>query len=72
MSSYLFIKERESQEWILHSELRQEYYKTGKKIVHYDKKWIIPTPESVSPFIETHKIIIANTKEEAWQNLNLI
>lgn len=71
LDSYLFIKERESQKWYLCGELPRERYKDGRKIHYYLKKWIFPEPENVSPFIETHKIIQAESKEEAWQNLSL-
>lgn len=71
MESFLFIKERESQKWFLWGELPRERYKEGRKIRYVLRNWIFPKPEAVSPFIETHKIIKAETKEEAWQNLNL-
>ena len=71
MESYLFIKERESQKWCLWGVLSREHYKDGRKICYYLRKWIFPKPESVSPFIESHKIIQAESEEEAWQNLNL-
>jgi len=71
MESYLFIKERESQEWILHSELRRESFKDGRKTRYILKTSIYPKPEAVSPFIEAHKIIKAESEEEAWQKLNL-
>ena len=71
MESYLFIKERESQKWYLWGELRRESFKDGRKTRYYLKTSIYPNPEAISPFIETHKIIKAESKEEAWQNLNL-
>jgi len=71
MESYLFIKERESQKWYLWGELSRDRYKDGRKIRYLLRKWIYPKPEVVSPFIESHKIVQAETKEEAWQNLNL-
>jgi hypothetical protein len=71
MESYLFIKERESQKWYLWGELPRDRFKDGRKIRCILRKWIFPKPESVSPFIEAHKIIQAESKEEAWQNLNL-
>lgn len=69
-NSYLFIRERESQNWILHSRLPNKSFKIEKKKTSYAPNYIFPKPEHVSPFIETHKIIKANTEEEAWQNLN--
>jgi len=72
MESYLFIKERESQHWCLWGELSRDRFKDGRKVRSILRKWIYPKPESVSPFIEAHKIIQAETKEEAWQNLNSI
>jgi len=71
MESYLFIKERETQQWLLWRELRRESYKDGRKIRYYLRTSIYPKPEAVSPFIEAHKIIKAESEEEAWQNLNL-
>lgn len=72
MESYLFIKERESQRWYLSCELPRGRFKDGRKIRFILRKWILPKPEAVSPFIEAHKIIQAESEAEAWQNLNSI
>jgi len=71
MESYLFVKERESQKWYLWGELSHIRFKDGRKVRYILRNSIFPKPENVSPFIEAHKIIKAESKEEAWQNLNL-
>ena len=72
MHKWVAIKERESQQWII-SGLTDGYYEgAGKKKRYVRKSWVFPKPEHVSPFIEKHKIIEANTKEEAqWLISNL-
>lgn len=69
---WVVVKERESQRWfVAHTTVwrMQEYFpkpwskKTKKRQIQVD--WVIPRPENISPFIECHKIIEANTKEEA-------
>jgi len=69
---WIAVKERESQQWKIVGPTAYYYEGKGrkKKIVHYS--WVIPVPEHISPFIEAHKVIDANTKEEALcQILNL-
>lgn len=67
--NFIAVKERESQRWFItgRTEQYQTTEHTGKrtrKIWKY-KTWVIPFPEHVSPFIETHKIVEAATLEEA-------
>lgn len=71
MKNWLFIKERESQKWLLWGELPKERIKEGRKVRYVQRRWIYPKPENVSPFIECHKIIDAESEEEAWQKLSL-
>jgi len=65
-------KERESQRWFIAGQpewYTQEYYKeswsrrASKRRVQ--KSYVIPRPEHVSPFVECHQIIEANTREDA-------
>lgn len=71
MESYLFLKERESQNWFFSHILPRDRFKDGRKVKYLVQTYIYPKPENVSPFIEAHKIIKAESEEEAWQNLNL-
>lgn len=62
---WLAIKERESQVWKLKGPTESYVEKIGRKKERRYKSWVIPKPEHVSPFIETHIIIKADTQEEA-------
>jgi len=76
MVKHIFIQDRESNNWYFAGYTEWTYrteYPTmrsrGKK-VRYQKNYVYPIPEKVSAFVKAHKIIEANTKEEAWQILN--
>ncbi len=74
MPNYVFIQDRESLEWsffkLTDFWIHEEYSgrKKIKKRIYYNS--IHPKPENVSAFIKQHKIIEANSEEEAWQILN--
>lgn len=76
---YVFVQDRESGKWYFtgHPEWYNTEIPNPKRYGHYIKvrkqeSWISPVPEKVSAFIKQHKIIEANTEEEAWQKLSLI
>ena len=69
---YLFIQDRETEKWfysgILPFESHKEYvsvHSNRRKAVRTQRTWVYPKPENVSAFIKAHKIIEANTEEEA-------
>jgi len=68
---YLFIQDRETEEWVscglVPSELVTEYVGRSMrtKKVRRQRSWVFPKPENVSAFVKAHKIIEANTEEEA-------
>jgi len=66
---FIAIKERESQRWTIAgmTEWGEETDYSGRRAKkrRVQKSWVIPKPENVSPFIEQHKIVEANTIEEA-------
>ena len=69
---YLFIQDRETEKWfscgLAPFETRAEFISVRSnrtKKVRYQPNWIYPKPENKSAFIKAHKIIEANTEEEA-------
>lgn len=72
MKKYYAVRERESQQWFYCGPLGHENHGTAKRPKYKQKTYIYPYPEHVSPFIQEHVIIDANTEEEAkWQISNL-
>ena len=81
MPNYIMVRDRESQTWhcvgTTKSRLQSEQ-KTGprggrrtiKKVVW--NSFVYPVPESVSSFVDAHKIIEANNEEAACQALNSV
>ena len=74
---HVFIQDRESEKWfykgITNSHVEKEWIggSNRKRSVRYYDSYIHPKPERVSAFIKAHKIIKAETEEEAWLILNL-
>ena len=71
MKKWIVVKERETQRWIvvgLTEYYSDTYYPNGfarrAKKRQQQRSWVIPKPEHVSPFIEAHKVIEANTLED--------
>lgn len=68
---YLFIQDRESEMWFLCGlvpfETVTEYVGRSMraKKIRKQRSWVYPKPENVSAFVKAHKIIEANTEEEA-------
>ena len=69
---FIFVQDRESEEWSCvgptKHRMEKEYVGAGRRkktVVRYDS-WTHPKPENVSAFIKAHKIIKAETEEEAW------
>ena len=69
---FLFIQDRESEKWFYSGALPFENHKeyvsihsNRQKTVRIQRSWVYPKPENVSAFIKAHKIIEANTEEEA-------
>jgi len=73
---YLFIQDRETEKWFscgyVPFETVTEYVGCSlrAKKVRRQRNWIYPKPENVSAFVKAHKIIEAETEEQAWQTLN--
>ena len=68
---YLFIQDRESERWfscgLVSYETVTEYVGRSMRArkVRKQRSWIYPKPENVSAFIKAHRIIEADTEEEA-------
>lgn len=75
---YLFIQDRETGKWFpcgyVPFQTRTEFVSVRSnrtKKIRYQSNWIHPKPEFKSSFVKAHKIIEAETEEQAWQTLNL-
>jgi len=69
---YLFVQDRESGFWFLTGlvpfSTRTEFISVCSnrtRKVRYQPNYVYPKPENVSAFVKAHKIIEANTEEEA-------
>lgn len=77
MKKYLFIQDRETEKWLyvglvpFETETHIVGRSMRRKKFRVQRNWVSPKPENVSAFIKAHKIIEANTEEEAkCQTLN--
>jgi hypothetical protein len=73
---HIFVQDRESEKWFYTGTtgfyMDREYIGSSnrtKKVMRFNS-FVSPIPEKVSAFIKAHKIIKAETKEEAWLILN--
>ena len=72
---HIFVQDRESEKWFYKGETDSHVEKewiagsNRKRSVRYYDGYTHPKPENVSAFIKAHKIIKAETEEEAWQIL---
>ena len=72
---HIFVQDRESEQWFYEGRTQSHTEKEWiggsnrkRSVIRYDG-YTWPKPERVSAFIKAHKIIQAETEEEAWQIL---
>ena len=73
MTKWVAVFDRESARWHItgHVPWRPEHSYTAsgrrRKKRYMQPNWVVPKPENVSCFISAHRIVEAETKEEACQ-----
>ena len=73
MDYFIFIQDREAEQWVcIGTTTSRVNYGTPKRPKYETVKpsYVIPKPEAKSCFVKGHKIIKAETEEQAWQILS--